>query len=162
MWFEIFKDTPKEIVWKATQNALKSAVYQKCNWLGVINQEIEKMRFVQEKTDGELWTELTGVLIKVSRLMYFGTARHWDNGKLIDPIEEVTKIHGKLDPILQNYVGGVSGLGSLSRAETLEYEKGRFFKAIDTLRKRERTKSEMGAIAGLISEVSAGMKMIQD
>ena len=162
MWFDIFKDTPKEIVWTATRNALKSAIYQKCNWVGAINQEIEKMRMAYEKTDGDLWSELTSVLNKVSRLMYFGLARHWDNGVLVDPIEEVNKIHDNLDPILQNYVGGVSGLVALSRVDTLEYEKGRFFKTVDTLRKREKTKNEMGAIAGLIVGVSDGVKMLHD
>ena len=162
MWFDIFKDIPKEIVWTATRNALKSAVYQKCNWVGVINQEIEKMRTANEKTDGELWTELTGALNKVGRLMYFGTATHWDNGVRIDPIYEVNKIYGKLDVILQSYVGGVSGLVALSKADTLEYEKGRFQKAVEALRKREKTKQEMGAIAGLIGEAESAMKMLHD
>lgn len=159
-WYEMFQDTPKEILWKATQNALKTEVYQKCNWAGAINREIENMRKAYEKTDGELWTELTSVLDKVSRLMYFGTARHWYNGVLIDPIDEVNKIYAKIDPILQKYVGGVSGLVALSQADTLEYEKGRFFKNCEILRKREKTKQEIGVIAGLISGTEAEMKLL--
>lgn len=155
MWFDIFKDIPQEIVWTATRNALKNTVYQKQNWVGAINQEIEKMRTAYTKTDGELWTELTSVLNSVSKLMYFGTARHWYNGKLIEPMQEVEKIYKKLDPILQNYVGGVSGLIALSKQETLEYEKGRFLKNVEILRTRERTKQETPlTLSGLVQELS--------
>ena len=61
MWYETLKGYSQEIVWKATQNALKNAVYQKYNWIGLICQEIEKMNAVNEKTDGELWSELISV-----------------------------------------------------------------------------------------------------
>lgn len=162
MWFEILKGYPKEVVWAAVRNALKNTVYQKQNWIGAVCQEIEKMKETTEKTDGELWTELTSVLNTVSKLMYFGTAIHWYNGKRIDPMEEVSKIYKNLNPILQDYIGGVSGLVALSKQETLEYEKGRFQKAIETLRKREKTKKEMGAIAGLISSTANDMKMLHD
>lgn len=155
MWFDIFKGITKEIVWTATRNALKNTVYQKQNWVGAISQEIEKLRTAYEKTDGELWTELTSVLNGVGKLMYFGTARHWYNGKLIEPMEEVNKIYQKLDPILQNYVGGVSGLIALSKQETLEYEKGRFLKNVEILRTRERAKKETPlALAGIVQELS--------
>lgn len=155
-WFEILKDYPKEVIWVAVRNALKNTVYQKQNWIGAICQEIEKMQTAQEKTDGELWTELTDVLNTVSKIMYFGTAKHWNNGKLIDPTDEVNKIYENLNPILKDYVGGVSGLVALSKAETLEYEKGRFQKAIETLRKRDKTRAEMGAVAGLLGNGVAG------
>lgn len=152
-WFEILKDYPKEVCDKAVMNAIKNAEF--APRIGTIVKEIERMRTAYEKTDGELWTELTGVLNKVGKLMYFGTARHWYNGELIDPTEEVNKIFDKLDPILQHYVGGVSGLVALSKQETLEYEKGRFLKNVEILRTRERTKKETPlGLQGIIKELS--------
>lgn len=152
-WFEILKDYPKEVCDKAVMNAIKNAEF--APRIGTIVKEIEKLRTAYEKTDGELWTELTGVLNSVGRLMYFGTSKHWYNGKLIDPTEEVEKIFEKLDPLLQNYVGGVSGLVALSKKETLEYEKGRFLKNVEILRTRERTKQETPlGLQGIIKELS--------
>ena len=143
MWYETLKDYSQEIVWKATQNALKNAVYQKYNWIGLICQEIEKMNAVNEKTDGELWTELISVLDNVDRIMHFGTEIHWSDGRLINPIEEVKAIFDKCDPIIQRYLGNVTGLIAIAKEEDLSYEKGRFQKAVDGLRKREKIKQEM-------------------
>lgn len=158
-WYEILKEYPKEVCDKAVINAIKNAEF--APRIGTIVKEIEKMRTAYEKTDGELWTELTNVLNSVGRIMYFGTARHWYNGKLIEPTEEVQKIYAKLDPILQAYVGGVSGLVALSKAETLDYEKGRFVKVVETLKGRERTKAETPlGLAGIIQELS-GPKAIE-
>lgn len=155
-WYEILKEYPKEVCDNAVINAIKYAKF--APRIGDIVEQIEKMRTAYEKTDGELWTELTGVLKKVSRIMYFGTKKHWYNGKLIDPTEEVNKIYETIDPILQTYVGDVSGLVELSRAETLDYEKGRFIKNVETLRGRERTKQETPlALAGIVKELSGGM-----
>ena len=158
-WYEILKEYPKEVCDKAVINAIKYAKF--APRIGDIVEQIEKMRIAYQKTDGELWTELTGVLNTVSRLMYFGTARHWYNGKLIDPTEEVQKIYERLDPILQAYVGGISGLVALSKQETLDYEKGRFVKVVETLKNREKTKQETPlGLAGIIQEL-AGQTAIE-
>ena len=109
----------------------------------MICQEIEKMNAVNEKTDGELWSELISVLDNVDRIMHFGTEIHWSDGRLINPIEEVKVIFDKCDPIIQRYLGNVTGLIAIAKEEDLSYEKGRFQKAVDGLRKREKTKQEM-------------------
>jgi len=159
-WYEILKEYPKEVCDKAVINAIKYAKF--APRIGDVVEQIEKMRTAYEKTDSELWTELTGVLNSVSKIMYFGTARHWYNGKLIEPMNEVQKIYEKLDPILQNYAGGVSGLIALSRQDTLDYEKGRFLKSVEILRTREKTKQEMPlGLAGIIQELS-GQMAIED
>jgi hypothetical protein len=151
MWYDILREYPQEVVWQAVRNALKNTVFQKQNWIGAICQEIEAMKTTCEKTDGDLWTDLTGVLNEVGKIMYFGNRKHWYNGELIEPVEKVAEIYEKIDPILQGYVGGVAGLISLSQSETLEYEKGRFQKALPTLRQREKTRREMSPmLSGLI------------
>lgn len=155
VWFDVLKEYPKELVWAAVRNALKKTIYQKPNWIGVICQEIECLRTTNEKTDGELWGELISALNKVNRVMYFGLTPHWDNNKRIEPIEEVGKVYNKLDPILRSYVGGISELIALSKEETLEYEKGRFLKAVIQLRQKEKTKKEMPAdLAKLVNGIA--------
>ena len=158
-WYEILKVYPKEVCDKAVIEAIGNAREGRAPRIGDIKYQIEKMRTAYEKTDGELWTELTGVLNSVSKLMYFGTARHWYNGRLIEPMEEVNKIYEKIDPILQTYVGGVSGLVALSKQETLEYEKGRFLKTVETIRTRERTKRETPlGLQGIIQGLSGAIE----
>lgn len=141
-WHEILKKYPIDIVWVAVRNALKNTVYQKQNWIGAICKEIEAMEELSDKTDGELWAELVYVLNNVSKVMYFGTSTHWVNGKLINPVEEVYRIYESLNPILKSYVGNASGLISLADQETLEFERGRFQKSIDCIRKRNKKVEE--------------------
>lgn len=152
-WYEILKVYPKEVCDKAVINAIKNAEF--APRIGSIVKEIERMRTAYEKTDTELWTELTSALPEVGRIMYFGTAKSYYNGRLIDPLEEVYKIYNALDPILQEFVGGISGLVTLSKQATLEYEKGRFLKTVGTLKERGRTKQETPlGLAGIIQGLS--------
>ena len=66
-WYEILKEYPKEVCDKAVINAIKYAKF--APRIGDIVEQIEKMRTAYEKTDGELWTELTSVLNTVSKIM---------------------------------------------------------------------------------------------
>lgn len=141
-WYACLKEYPKEIVDKAVLNAIKHAKF--APRIGDIVEQIESLRKAYEKTDAELWESLTRVLPEVGRVMYFGTQRSWYNGRLIDPNEEVNRIYAGLDPLLQDYIGGVSGLVTLARAETLEYEKSRFLKTVPTLKARAQTRHETG------------------
>lgn len=154
VWFEILKEYEKELVWLAVRNALKNSVYQKQNWIGAICQEIEKIQSTREKTVGELWVELTHALNSIAKIMYFGTARHWVNGALIDPTEEAEKIYIQLDPILQDYAGGLIGLVELSKQENFEYEKGRFQKSVEILKNRRKTKKETENFFQLLGNAS--------
>lgn len=159
MWHEMLGCYPKEVVWQATKNAMKKTVYQKQNWIGAICQEIEKFKEVNEKTDGELWTELTAILNKVGRTMYFGGQSYWDNGELIDPIVKIKEFYEELDPILKGYVGGISGLISLTEIENLEYEKGRFLKSVENLRNKQKQKAEMSPeFEKLVNGISIGIE----
>ena len=87
-----------------------------------------------------------------------GTDERFEYREQNNVIRDVNKIYESIDPILQTYVGGVSGLVALSRAETLDYEKGRFLKTVETLRGRERTKQETPlGLAGIVKGISNGM-----
>lgn len=142
-WFDILKEYPQEIVWAAVRNALKNTIYQKQNWIGVICQEIERMKLANEKSDTQLWAELVSILDNVRRLTYFGLTPHLDNGKRIDPYREVQAVYDEMNPILKSYIGDIQELVALSKEETLEFEKGRFLKSVNQLRVQEKVKREM-------------------
>lgn len=157
-WFACLKEYPKEIVDKAVLNAIKHAKF--APRIGDIVEQIESLRVAYEKTDAELWESLTRVLPEVGKIMYFGTQRSWYNGRLIDPNEEVNRIYAELDPLLQDYVGGIAGLVTLARTEKLDFEKARFLKTVPTLKARARTRHDTGdglaAIAAGLATLSLG------
>jgi hypothetical protein len=100
-------------------------------------KSIKEIRTATEPTEADLWEELVRILPQVGRVAYFGTRQYWDNGRLVYPADELRRIYEGLPPILKAYVGGVSELVSLAKQETLEYEKGRFLKALPTLKQRD-------------------------
>lgn len=152
-WYAILKEYPKEIVDRAVLNAIKHAKF--APRIGDIVEQIEKMQVAYETTDNELWESLTGILPEVAKVMYFGTAKSYYNGRLIDPIDEVNRIYNGLDPILKEYVGGVRELVTLSKQPTLEYEKARFLKVIPQLKERAKTRRETGdRLAALVAGVA--------
>ena len=147
MWFDCFKDYPKEILWKATQNALKDSEYQKKNWLGAINKEIEKMQGAYEKDDATLWAELQGVLREVSRCVYmFGHTYVEEDGvsQGDKARRRVAEIFDGLDPALKDYCRDQRGLVELARYtdEQTSYERGRFMRVMPTVRERLKTRRE--------------------
>lgn len=146
MWHDCFKDYPKMIVWKATQNALRSSEYQKKNWLGAISKEIDKMHGAFEKDESELWAELQGVLHEVAGCVYrfnftFTEANGQTQGE--NARARVREIFEGLDPVLKDYCRDVRGLIELARytTEQINFERGRFMKIIPTIKERQKTRS---------------------
>lgn len=161
MWFDILKDYPKEVVWAAVRKALRNTVFQKQNWIGAICQEIEQMQVAFEKSDLELWTELTGVLHEVHRNYYaFRFNAIEDNGKTQGDIarERVAAIFEGLSPELKEYCRTQRGLIEIAEYtdEQLSYERGRFMKTIPQIKTRERVrKTTPTELAKLIQGVEA-------
>lgn len=153
-WFVILKDYPKEIVDKAVINAIKNAEF--APRIGTIVKEIEKMRIAYEKSDEELWAELTGVLRKVSSNTYAYRYTAIDyNGKTQgqNAYQQNKDIFERLSPELKAYCQNLSGLAAIAEYtdEQLSYEKGRFLRIMPTIKERVKTRSETPAnIAGLI------------
>lgn len=153
-WFAILKDYPKEIVDKAVINAIKNAEF--APRIGTIVKEIEKMRTAYEKSDEELWAELTGVLRKVSDNTYayrytFVEANGKTQGE--NAFQRNKDIFERLSPELKAYCQNLSGLTVIAEYtdEQLSYEKGRFLRIMPTIKERAKTRSETPAnIAGLI------------
>ena len=146
MWFDCFKEYPKMIVWKATQNALRSSEYQKKNWLGAISQEIEKMQGAFEKDESELWAELQNVLHDVSACAYRFNFNYVEQNGLTqgeNARNRVREIFEGLDPALKDYCRDTRGLVELARYtnEQINFERGRFMKIIPTIRERQKTRN---------------------
>lgn len=137
-WFNSLAKYEKEVVGAAFQMAVESCTFPPT--LADICKNIHYIRTATEPTEADLWDELVRVLPQVGRVAYFGTRQYWDNGRMVYPAEELQKIYEGLPPILKAYVGGVSELVSLAKQETLEYEKGRFLKALPTLKQRDEIK----------------------
>lgn len=155
MWFDCFQEYPAEIVWAATRNALKNTVYQKQNWLGAINQEIEKMQVAYEKNDMELWAELTGCLRPVRDCAYkFRFNFVESNGKTQGENARIQleQIFNNLSPEIKAYCRNEGGLVEIAELtdEQLNYEKGRFMRMIPQLKERAKTKAQTGNMAELL------------
>lgn len=155
MWHEILREYPAEIVWVAVRNALKNTVYQKQNWIGAINQEIEKMQVAYEKDENELWAELTMVMREVSDCAYrlrFNFVER--NGKTQGENASIRlkEIFNNLSPELKNYVRNTGTLIEISNLtdEQLQYERGRFMRTIPQIKQRAKTKAQTGDMAGLL------------
>lgn len=156
-WYAILKDYPKEIVDKAVINAIKYAEF--APRIGTIVKEIEKMREAYEKSDTELWVELTGVLRKVSSNAYaYRYTFIEENGKTQgeNALQRNKKIFERLSPELKAYCQNLGGLVVIAgyTDEQLNYERGRFMRTIPTIKERERTRSETPNLAGLIQGLS--------
>lgn len=166
MWHEVFKPYPKEIVWRATRNALKNTVYQKQNWLGAIHQEIDKMQVAYEKSDTELWAELTGCLREVSECAYklrftYVEANGLTQGEIAR--RRLVEIYNNLSPELKDFCRSVDDLVELSRLtdQQLGFEKGRFLKTAPQIKERAKTRAQMpNALAGLLQGLS--VKLIEE
>ena len=171
-WHAILKDYPKEIVDKAVINAIKHAEY--APRIGSIVKEIEKMQFAYEKSDAELWAELTGVLREVSRNVYSFRFNAIDyNGKTQgeNARQRVKDIYNGLSAELKEYLRNPNGLIEIAEYtdEKLSYERGRFLRTMPEVKQRAKTRHEVGdQLAGLIQGLTArftldcdGTKLLQ-
>lgn len=155
MWFEVFREYPKEVLWVAVRNALKNTVYQKQNWLGAINQEVEKLQVAYEKDETELWAELTGVLREVNACAYrlrfnapdYNGKTQGENARL-----RMIEIFNNLSPELKSYVRNEGTLAEIAyfTDEQLQYEKGRFMRTLPQIKQRAKTRAQTGDMAGLL------------
>ena len=156
MWYSAFGNYPKAIVWAAVTNALKKTVFQKQNWLGAVNLEIEALKETTGKTDGELWAEICAAVRQTQKYINHPANDYiYFNGDYVIPNEEIVKIFEGLPIILKEFLGNAEGLKDLARQDTLEYEKGRFLRAVEVLKKREKQRQEMSHdLAKLIQGVT--------
>ena len=154
-WYRQLEQYPKELCDRAVMDALGNAREGRYPRIGDVKYQAEKLLSAFEKNSEELWAELTVALNKVRRANYYGNTEWYDNGRLINPAEETKRIYDGLSAELQAYVGDLPEMVSLSRQETLEYEKGRFLKTIPTIKERAKVRRETSEkLAGIIQGLS--------
>ena len=145
-WYAILRDYPKEICDKAVIQAIKYAKF--APRIGDIVEQIEKMQVAFERTEGELWAELTKCLREVRECVYrFGFTfveanglTQGENARL-----RVKELFNTLLPELKEYCRNESGLIELAKLDTeqIGFEKGRFIKTMPQLKERAKTRGQL-------------------
>ena len=150
-WYYNLKEYSYEVVYDATNNALKKSNF--IPRLANIIEEAEKLVKSDKKSDEELWAELTSVLgrtYEVSRYLSYPQYSNWTNKKL-------NEIYDGLSNELKTYVVNVSTLVELSQLspESLQYEKTRFFKQMPILKTHAADKKAAEKFIGQTNAITA-------
>lgn len=150
-WYSNLKEYSFEVVYNATNNALKKSPM--IPRLANIIEEAEKLVNSDKKSDEELWAELTSVLgrtFDVSRYLSYPQHYEWANKKL-------NEIYGGLSDGLKTYVVNLSTLVELSQLspESLQYERARFFKQMPVLKTHAANKKAAEKFIGQTNAVAA-------
>lgn len=138
-WYAILKPYPKEIVGEAVKRVLSHAEF--VPRIGNIVNEIERMQQAFSKSDGELWVELNRVLYEAYRCFHSLNCT-WVDDSGVSQGERAEKrlkeIFDGLPEEVREYVGSPRQLAAIAEMddEALTYEKGRFLKAVPTIRSR--------------------------
>ena len=157
-WHAILKDYPKEICDNAVIKAIKHAKF--APRIGDIVEQIEKMQVAFEKTDNELWSELTGCLGKVRYNSYRFRFNAIEENGLTEGEncrQRVKAIFESLSPELKDYLRDSRGLIEVAEYtdEQLSFERGRFMRILPQLRERAKTRHSVGdQLAALIEGMS--------
>ena len=142
-WYYCLRDKPKDVVMQAFWNAFKT--YKQPLTLGHITEQIEKMQNATQETDLDLWQQLGNAIYQASVLYskFDYTAIPVGETKTQGEMarEEFNELWENLNPLLKDYCSTPQGLLNLIDCE-LDFEKGRFLKAVPNLRQRQRIKTE--------------------
>lgn len=138
-WFAILKPFPKELVGEAVKRALMHSEF--APRIGNIVNEIERMQQAYSKSDGALWAELCGVLPEANRNYRSLNYTYKDEYGISQGERAQTRleeIYKGLSAEIQEYLGNWRQLCAISEmdGEALGYEKGRFMKAMPSVRAR--------------------------
>lgn len=162
-WYEILKDYPKEICDRAVLNAIKNSEF--APRIGSIVKEIEKMQVAFEKSDGELWAELTGCLREVARNVYAFRFNAIDPNGLSQGENariRVKEIFNVLSPELKEYLRNPQGLIEIAEYtdEQLTYERGRFMRIMPEVKQRAKTRQEMPeSLTGIVQSLAVHLSL---
>lgn len=160
-YFDILKVYPKELCDRAVLNAMKNSEF--IPKPATIVREIEKMQVAYEKSDTELWAELTDVLYEVSGCAYkFRFNFVESNGKTQGENARirVEEIFNGLSPELKEYCRNSGGLVELANNDGLQYEKGRFMRIIPQIKERIKVRqSTDGQLAALITDFTGQLSL---
>lgn len=140
VWENCFSGYDRTLVFEAFKNSLKYCV--KAPVISDIIRQINTIQEATQKSDYELWGELeqainmAGWLSSKFRYTYIPDGSTKTQGELAK--KEFADYYNSLDPLIRDYLGRKEELLNLSTYSDLEYEKGRFLKAIPNLKHRQK------------------------
>lgn len=141
-WYECLKVYPREVVYKAFDNAIKSSEF--APKIATILSEVNKLVEANGKTDEELWAELCRVKYEaydasLSCNPQYSVETQKEGKKRLDAVWR------NLSPEIMLYVVDEIGLARIGAMddEALQYEKTQFFKSMSRLRVKLRTREEV-------------------
>lgn len=163
LWFDIFKEYPREVFLAAAKNAIKNSEFAPKP--ATIIKEIEKMQAAFEKSDGELWAELTGCLREVAKNVYAFRYNAIDyNGKTQGENARirVKEIFDGLSPELKEYLRNPQGLIEIAEYtdDQLTYERGRFMRIMPEVKERAKTRQAMPeSLTSIIQSLAVNLSL---
>lgn len=153
VYYDLLKEYPAEVVRTAATNAMKT-----CKFLPKPSEIIDEVRKITtsfELSEGELFAQLKSAAGKSEDLFGQFNYTFVRDGKTQGERarEEVRELYESLDPVLKEYIGGVSGLLSLARndEEQWGYERARFARSLETNRRRVQIKTKMPEMGKLLT-----------
>lgn len=157
-WYNSLSKYPKEVVDVAVNKAVENSEF--APRLATIIKEIEKMQAAFEKSDGELWAELTGCLREVAKNVYafrynaidYNGKTQGENARL-----RVKEIFDGLSPELKEYLRNPQGLIEIAEYtdDQLTYERGRFMRIMPEVKERAKTRQAMPeSLTGIIQSLA--------
>lgn len=158
-WYTALKQFEREVVLAAFQNVTMNTNYPVK--LADICKEIRRLQALGEKSDEELWVELSDVLAQV---------RHNTEGYRYDFDGEGERcrmsnerIYAALSPEIRDYLRSISELITVAYMsdEDLHYERSRFMKRIGEIReqarlRRDTPKEVLELFAGAVPQLTEG------
>ena len=152
LWFDIFKEYSCELFLTAVKNAIKNSEFAPKP--ATIIKEIEKMQEAYQKSDTELWAELTSVFYEIeecaNRFTYDFIEK---NGKTQGENAKIRaqEIFNSLSEELKEYLQNTGALVELALSDNPEYEKGRFMRIMPEIKERVKTRQENANYYKLVS-----------
>lgn len=147
-WYNSLSKYPKEIVDTAVNKAVEHSEF--APRLATVIKEIEKMQEVYQKSDTELWAELTSVFYEIEECANRFTYDFIENnGKTQGENAKIRaqEIFNSLSEELKEYLQNTGALVKLALSDNPEYEKGRFMRIMPEI--KQRTKYRQGTPNGL-------------
>jgi len=143
-WHECLMGYDEKVVSAAFRLALKACKFPPT--IADIVEQINALVKATDKSDAELWNELTMALSRYRECScqfnytYTPHNESLSQGQLAQI--EAQKVYDGLSPKLKEYCGGYNGFADMALLddEGLSYEKGRFLKAVPQIEKRIETK----------------------
>lgn len=160
MWHAALNSYPKEVVHTAVANVMRTLPFRPK--LADVCKEIRRLQSLGEKSDEELWVELSGVLAEVRHNTE--GYRYDFNGEGERCRRSNERIYAALSPEIRDYLRSISELITVAYMsdEDLHYERSRFMKRIGEIReqarlRRETPKEVLELFAGAFPQLTEGI-----